>query len=294
MIDIMNISKHYGEKVALDDVSFSVKKGEIVGLIGKNGAGKSTLLKSIAGILHYDSGRILYNGIDCLQNPSVVQDFGILIDCAFLDYINAYDNLKLLWQLDTKNSTVKNALNDVFDLVGLSDVKNKRVKTYSFGMKQRLGLAQAIINARSLIVLDEPFIGLDPIGKEIVKNAILKKAKDEEYSVLFSSHDLEDVAEICDRIVMIENGVCVYDDVLRRNHEYRIILYNGFNAEMLMQELSTVENVELSGDTIILIDDKENPQINRVLVAVLKHAKVLQIESNTNALKGMFRKGAVQ
>ncbi len=178
MIEVLGLSKSYGEKNALNNVSFSLKAGEIVGLIGKNGAGKSTILKSIAGILKYDSGKILYNGVDCSNNSVVIQDFGILIDCAFLDYISAYDNLKLLYQLDSRHQ-IKNAnctIDNVFELVGLSDVKNKRVKTFSFGMKQRLGLAQAIINAQSFIMLDEPFIGLDPIGKEIVKKAIIKKA----------------------------------------------------------------------------------------------------------------------
>lgn len=290
MIEVLELSKKYGEKKALDSVSFSLKEGEIVGLIGKNGAGKSTILKSIAGILQFDSGKILYNGIDCSQKPTVIQDFGILIDCAFLDYISAYDNLKLLYQLDSRH-LIKNVdcvIDDAFELVGLSNVKNMRVKTFSFGMKQRLGLAQAIINAQSFVMLDEPFIGLDPIGKEIVKKAIIKKAKEDNYAVLFSSHDLADVAEICDRIVMIENGICTYDGTIQRQTEYRIFFGDSFWKDAINELMVAISTLHLFDDGFSFLDSNDSPIIHDVLSRVIPKSTIVRIEASNNMLKNMF------
>lgn len=293
LVEIIHLSKNYDEKIALKDISFSVNKGEIVGLIGKNGAGKSTILKSIAGLLQYNSGEILYNGINCKQKPSVIQDFGILIDCAFLDYISAYDNLKLLYQLDSRHITqdIDTVIDEVFELVGLESVKHKRVRTYSFGMKQRLGLAQAIINGQSFIMLDEPFIGLDPIGKDIVKKAILKKAKEEKYAILFSSHDLEDVAEICDRIVMIDNGVCVYNDVIKQEFEYRIYVKEISKLDKLKILEKQIACFQFYEDGFSFIDNMDCPQISSILEQVLHETQILKIESTSNMLRNMFIEG---
>ena len=290
MIEIINLSKKYDEKLVIKEISFSVNKGEIVGLIGKNGAGKSTILKSIAGLLQYNEGEILYNNVNCKQNPSVIQDFGILIDCGFLDYVSAYDNLKLLYQLDSRHTRqdVGRVINEAFELVGLEHVKRKRVKTYSFGMKQRLGLAQAIINAQSFIMLDEPFIGLDPIGKDIVKKAILKKAREENYGILFSSHHLEDVAEICDRIVMIDNGVCVYNDIIKHEQEYRIYLEEMSKLEKLKKFEEQLPYFKLWQDSLSFVDNTDCPKISNILEAVLLETKILKIETTSNMLKNMF------
>lgn len=290
MIEITHLTKKYGEKIAINDISFAVAKGEIVGLIGKNGAGKSTILKAIAGLLEYEDGNILYNGMRRRQDWSGINDFGILIDCAFLDYISAYDNLKLLYQLDARNAVkdVDRVIDEVFELVGLENVKRKRVKTYSFGMKQRLGLAQAIINAKTFIILDEPFIGLDPIGKEIVKKAILRKAKKDNYSILFSSHNLEDVAEICDRIVMIDNGICVYDGTIKHEQEYHIHLKDMSAMAKLARQWEQLPHFRLFEEGFSFIDDENCPQISTVLSAVLKETEILKIESGENILKGMF------
>lgn len=173
-------------------------------------------------------------------------------------------------------------------MVGLEHVKRKRVKTYSFGMKQRLGLAQAIINAQSFIMLDEPFIGLDPIGKDIVKKAILKKAREENYGILFSSHDLEDVAEICDRIVMIDNGVCVYNDIINHEQEYRIYLEELSKLEKLKKFEEQLPYFKLWQDSFSFVDNTDCPKISNILEAVLLETKILKIETTSNMLKNMF------
>ena len=294
MIEVSHLCKSYGSKQAIQDVSFSVASGEVVGLIGKNGAGKSTILKSIAGLLHYNGGEIKAFGEDIRQNPTAISDFGILLECAFLDYLNAYENLSILYCVNMNNPSkdVSEKLDEVFSLVGLSDVKYKRVKSYSFGMKQRLGLAQAILTAKTFMMLDEPFIGLDPVGKEIAKRAIVAKAKEEGLAVLFSSHDLDDVADICDRIVMIDKGSCVYNDSVDKIHKYDIKLAGEADISAIKRSLQALDiSFDISNNLVSFTDQDTQPRIHSVLEAILPHGRVEIIDSTDNILASMFKEG---
>ena len=294
MIEVSHLCKSYGSKQAIQDVTFSVASGEVVGLIGKNGAGKSTILKSIAGLLHYNGGEIKAFGEDIRQNPTAISDFGILLECAFLDYLNAYENLSILYCVNMNNPSkdVSEKLGEVFSLVGLSDVKYKRVKSYSFGMKQRLGLAQAILTAKTFMMLDEPFIGLDPVGKEIAKRAIVAKAKEEGQAVLFSSHDLDDVADICDRIVMIDKGRCVYNDSVHKIHKYDIKLAGEADISAIKRSLQALDiPFDISDNTVSFTDQDTQPRIHSVLEAILPHGRVEIIDSTDNILASMFKEG---
>ncbi len=295
MIEIRNLCKSYGEKQAVQDVSFSIAPGEVVGLIGKNGAGKSTILKSIAGLLHYEDGEIVAYEKDIRQCPQIIGTFGILLECAFLDYLNAYENLRLLYcaNLQKVPEGIEKKLDAAFELVGLESVKRKRVKSYSFGMKQRLGLAQAILTAQNFMMLDEPFIGLDPVGKEIAKKAIVSKARDEGLAVLFSSHDLDDVADICDRIVMIDQGRCVYNDRVHKIHRYVIQLSNDADISTINKRLEILGiSYNLQDNIVSFTDDDETPRIHDVLTAVLPHGTVEVIDSSDNILASMFKECA--
>lgn len=294
MIEVSHLCKSYGSKQAIQDVSFSVASGEVVGLIGKNGAGKSTILKSIAGLLHYNGGEIKAFGEDIRQNPTAISNFGILLECAFLDYLNAYENLSILYCVNMNNPSkdVSEKLDEVFSLVGLSDVKYKRVKSYSFGMKQRLGLAQAILTAKTFMMLDEPFIGLDPVGKEIAKRAIVAKAKEEGQAVLFSSHDLDDVADICDRIVMIDKGSCVYNDSVHKIQKYDIKLAGEADISAIKRSLQALDiPFDISDNTVSFTDQDKQPRIHSVLEAILPHGRVEIIDSTDNILASMFKEG---
>lgn len=292
MIEISHLSKFYGKKEGVNNISFSIKPGEVVGLIGKNGAGKSTILKSIAGLLRYEVGEIRVFGNDIRQRPDVIGTFGILLECAFLDYLNAYENLSLLYCAN-QNMMPKDAdekINAAFKLVGLDSVKHKNVKSYSFGMKQRLGLAQAIITSQKFMMLDEPFIGLDPVGKEIVKKAIGIKAKNERQAVLFSSHNLDDVADICDRIVMIDNGRCVYNDRIHKVRQYSIRLKAEADITAINLCLSKLNiSYDLSNHTVSFIDQDVFPQIHSVLATVLPYGTIEAIDSTDSFLSSMFK-----
>lgn len=221
LLEIKNLKKKYGEFEALKGLNFSVNAGEIVALLGKNGAGKTTLLNSIAGYIFPTSGDILYKGETLLKSENRLNEFGILIEPTFIPYLNAHDNLDILLKITGIYDGEEN-IDELLAEVGLKNKKREKTRAYSFGMKQRLGLAQALLNNPQFLILDEPFVGLDPIGKEIFKNIIIRKAREEKVGVLFSSHDLEDVEEICDRIVLIDSGEKKFDGVMEYTKTYVI------------------------------------------------------------------------
>lgn len=221
LLEIKNLKKKYGEFEALKGLNFSVNAGEIVALLGKNGAGKTTLLNSIAGYIFPTSGDVLYKGETLLKSENRLNEFGILIEPTFIPYLNAHDNLDILLKITGIYDGEEN-IDELLAEVGLKNKKREKTRAYSFGMKQRLGLAQALLNNPQFLILDEPFVGLDPIGKEIFKNIIIRKAREEKVGVLFSSHDLEDVEEICDRIVLIDSGEKKFDGVMEYTKTYVI------------------------------------------------------------------------
>lgn len=271
LLQISELSKKYGELIAVDNVSFDVNAGEIVALIGKNGAGKTSILNCISGNIYPTKGDVIYRNCSLLRENSKLNEFGILIEPNFYEFLNAYDNLKILLQITGKkdkeqiNKEIMNTLN----LVELLPKKNKYVKEFSFGMKQRLGLAEAIINNPDFLILDEPFVGLDPIGKKMLKKVILNKSKSEKAGVLFSSHDLSDVTEICDRVVMIHKGKVVYDDKFKITKQY--IVTTNKEIEKLVGACETLsENVSTDGNKIIFTD----PEFFKLVVRKLEESKV--------------------
>ena len=261
LLEIKNLKKKYGEFEALKGLNFSVNAGEIVALLGKNGAGKTTLLNSIAGNIFPTGGDILYKGETLLKDECRLNEFGILIEPTFIPYLNAHDNLDIL----LKTSGINDGGEDIDELlaeVGLKNKTREKTRAYSFGMKQRLGLAQALLNKPQFLILDEPFVGLDPIGKEIFKNIIIQKAREEKVGILFSSHDLEDVEEICDRIVLIDGGEKKFDGVMEYTKTY-IAEYvssdDGNKTEKLETEdqdefMEILLNLRSSGVKIINLD----------------------------------------
>lgn len=221
LLEIRNLKKSYGNFEALKGVDFKIDAGEIVALLGKNGAGKTTLLNSIAGNIFPTEGNIIYKGDTLLKDNSKLNEFGILIEPTFIPYMNAYENLEILEKTAEVEMT-EGKIDNLLESVGLEKKTKEKTKAFSFGMKQRLGLAQALINDPEFLILDEPFVGLDPIGKNIFKKILVEKAHREKVGILFSSHDLEDVEEICDRIVLIDCGEKKFDGVMEYSKKYVI------------------------------------------------------------------------
>ena len=206
ILEVKNLTKIIKGQKILNDISFDVEKGKVIGLIGKNGAGKSTLLKSIVGLYKINGGNIIINGFDVSKDyKNAIKEVGVMIEAPGLyDYMNAEDNLKVFSMMLKGISEEK--IKELLCLVSLEGCKYKKLKTYSLGMRQRLGLAHALINDPKLLILDEPTNGLDPVGISDLRE-FLKSLKD--VTIIISSHLLSEIENICDEVIFIDGGKIV-------------------------------------------------------------------------------------
>ena len=207
-VNIKNISKFYQKKKVLDDISFDLKEGEIVGFLGPNGAGKSTLMKIICSYIKQDSGRVLVYGKDTLSEPKKIKkNIGYLSENNPL-YENMYVKEFLNFIKNIHKSNTSN-LNNVIKLTDINDVLNKKIETLSKGYRQRVGIAQALIHDPKLIILDEPTSGLDPNQLMKIRDLLLQLSPNK--CILFSSHILNEVESLCDRVIIINSGKIIMD-----------------------------------------------------------------------------------
>ncbi len=215
MIEIQHVSKRYGNIYAVQDANFTIKKGEILGFLGRNGAGKTTTMNIITGYISASEGRVLVDGYDILENSrEVKRRIGYLpeqpplyVDMTVEEYLRFVSSIKEL-----NSSKITSHLNDVCDLVGIADMRKRLIKNLSKGYKQRVGLAQALIGNPEVVILDEPTVGLDP--KQIIEIRKLIKALGENHTVVLSSHILHEVSDVCERVVIINQGKIVAEDTL--------------------------------------------------------------------------------
>jgi len=206
-IEIVGLSIKYGQQQVLDKVYFGLEPGKITALIGPNGAGKSTCMRILGGFVKPDSGHFIIDGQKKTDFQSLRETTGYLIETPnFYNYLSASDNLKLLQRIRTKG----NSIDELLALVGLDDVGSKKVSKFSKGMKQRLGIAQALIGNPSFLILDEPFHGLDIEVKEAMMAIVKKMAKDTHKAILISSHLLSDLEKMADNFVLLNKGTVHY------------------------------------------------------------------------------------
>ena len=208
---IDRVSKQYKNKIAVDCISLTLGRG-IYGLLGANGAGKTTLMRMLCGILTPTSGTISYDGVDVSEEEYrallgyLPQDFGYYPEFSGKDFLLYMAALKGL-----SKESAKKRVNELLELVSLTDVAKKKIKTYSGGMKQRLGIAQALLNHPQILILDEPTAGLDPKERVRFRNLIADLGKDN--IVILSTHIVSDIDRIADRILMMNNGKLVFDGI---------------------------------------------------------------------------------
>ena len=205
---IQNLTKKFGDQVALNGINISIDQNEIIGLLGPNGAGKSTLMKCIVGIHHFDEGQIVFNGNDILEEEiASKKNIGFLPENNPL-YLDMYVKESLQF-LANVHQISKSRIEEVIDLVGLTSEKNKKIGQLSKGYQQRVGLAQAIMHEPDLLILDEPTNGLDPNQIIEIRNVIKKIG--EEKTVLFSTHIMQEVEALCTRVILIHQGDILQD-----------------------------------------------------------------------------------
>ena len=211
MIEVKNIVKKYGDKYAVDDVSFTVETGEIVGFLGPNGAGKSTTMNILTGYLSANSGTAVIDGIDILEDPTAAKRLiGFLpeqpplyMDMTVKEYLN------FVYDLKGCKFPRKEHLAEICELIKITDVYNRMIKNLSKGYRQRVGFAQALVGNPPVLILDEPTVGLDPRQIIEIRNLIQRLGK--KHTVILSTHILQEVQAVCDRIIVINKGKLVAD-----------------------------------------------------------------------------------
>lgn len=205
LLSTNSLTKKYKYQTAVSDVSINVSQGEIYGLVGKNGAGKTTLLKMIGGLVKPTSGGITFMGYSGKERRKVLSRIGLLIETPSLyTGMTAYDNLKL--KSICTGITPKGYIEEILETVGLHEAGNKKVSQYSLGMKQRLGIAMALVGEPDLLLLDEPINGLDPQGIVEIRNTLLDLNKKKNITMIISSHILEELSKVSTKFGFINNG----------------------------------------------------------------------------------------
>lgn len=236
-IEVQNISKNYGAQKALDKVSFSVKKGEIVGFLGPNGAGKSTLMKILTTYINADEGTASVNGNDVAENQKAVQlSVGYLPEHNPL-YLDLYVREYLEFNADVYK-VAQSRIEEVIQLTGLSSESHKKIGQLSKGYRQRVGLATALLHNPDVLILDEPTTGLDPNQLVEIRNVIKNVGKNK--TVFLSTHIMQEVEAICDRVIIINNGKIVTDKKLDK-------LVSEVTAQVIEVEFDKAITTELLG-----------------------------------------------
>jgi ABC-2 type transport system ATP-binding protein len=297
-IIVQGTTKLYGKQKALDNVSFSINTGEIVGFLGPNGAGKSTMMKIITGFIPATEGKVLVNNLDIEDNSLQVKKIiGYLPENNPL-YPEMYVREYLLFVASIYDKTITrtNRINEIIELTGLSPEQNKKIGALSKGYRQRVGLAQALINDPDVLILDEPTTGLDP--NQIVEIRSLIKEVGRDKTVMLSTHIMQEVEAICDRIIIIDKGTIVADknkaDIYSLMNSSRQIVKVEFDNDINEGLINNIENVvsgkRLKGN-IWIIESNGDKDIRPLIfnMAVNNNLTVLSLQKQENNLEEVFR-----
>ncbi|MCW1238258.1 MULTISPECIES: ABC transporter ATP-binding protein [Bacillus] len=298
-LEIKNVTKSFKGKTAVNNFSMELQAGECVGLIGPNGAGKSTLIKVISDITNPTAGEVLLNGI---KISKMKREIGYLPQYPnFFHWMTARETLTFMGQLSgLKKEELSKSIPKMLEKVGLKGEENAKVSTFSGGMKQRLGIAQALLHKPALIVMDEPVSALDPIGRREVLNLIEEIKKDT--TILLSTHILSDAEEICERFVMIKDGTKIEDttitELLHRNSENKLIIeITAKDRDWIdvVKNLHYVKDVEVIGLKVKVKVDSIEINKNMLLQNALEHkVDIVKFEINNDTLEEIFLKLVVQ
>ena len=295
-ITVTQLSKHYGPQKAVDNISFSIQKGEIVGFLGPNGAGKSTTMKMITGYLPADSGTIEVCGLPAGENAvAAKQKIGYLPEAnpLYLDmYVKEYLHfIAGVHHIQHPAARVK----EVIDIVGLTPESHKKITQLSKGYKQRVGLAAALVHDPEVLILDEPTSGLDPNQIIEIRNVIKSLATQK--TILFSSHIMQEAEEICDRVIIIHKGNIVADDQLSQlqqasnNGQLVTVVFKESVAAADLQQLPGVQSIQspTAGTFSIACDDAEAVKKQLLQLSIDQNLNIISLQSQTRNLESVFK-----
>jgi ABC-2 type transport system ATP-binding protein len=297
-ISVQGVTKFYGDQKALDNVSFEVKTGEIVGFLGPNGAGKSTMMKIITGFIPPSSGKIIVNGLPVEDNSAEVKkQIGYLPENNPLYpemYVREY--LGFVASIYKTGLSAKKQINNIIALTGLAPEQNKKIGSLSKGYRQRVGLAQALIHNPAVLILDEATAGLDP--NQIVEIRNLIKEAGKEKTVMLSTHIMQEVEAICDRVIIIDNGIIVADEekskiysVIKRPKQVIQVEFDKDTTDSSLTEIPNVSSAKKILDNIWVIEAEGDEDIRPSLFnfAVRNNLTVLSMQKQESNLEEVFR-----
>ncbi|MBZ9688604.1 ABC transporter ATP-binding protein [Clostridium estertheticum] len=290
-----NLVKKFKDKEVVTNVNMNIKKGEIYGFLGPNGAGKTTIMKMIVNLVKPSSGEIEIFG-EKLTNGAyeTLKRIGSIIEYpVFYDKLTGRENLEL--HCEYMGYYDKSAIDKVIDLVNLKDIEHKDVKDYSLGMKQRLGIARAIITRPEFLILDEPINGLDPIGIKEIRNLLKMLCKEYNITILISSHILGEIEQIADTIGIINNGKLIEEismDIVReQNTEYVEIITMDFKkAAYILENDLNISNFKIVDNNKIRIYDLKLAQKDISKALILKGIEIEAINKKNSTLEDHFLK----
>ena len=295
-IEVKNLLKVYGEQKAVNNISFKVNKGEIVGFLGPNGAGKSTTMKIITGYLEQSGGEAYVCGINVADDPlTTKKKIGYLPELNAL-YYDMYVREYLAFVAEVHHvENAKTKIENVISLTGLKIESKKKIGQLSKGYKQRVGLAAALIHDPEVLILDEPTSGLDPNQIIEIREVIKKQGKDK--TVLFSSHILQEVEAICDRVIIINKGELVADDKLsnlRQQSSSSNVVKVGFKEPLekqLLEKLPAAKSVnQRDANNWQLATDNPEQLRKQILELSLQHnLNIVSLQSENQSLEDVFR-----
>ncbi|MDY4253043.1 ABC transporter ATP-binding protein [Clostridium sp.] len=299
IIEVKNVTKRFNDKLVLDNVSYEVEKGEIFGFIGPNGAGKSTLINIMTSLLVPDSGSIKICGYDILKEPIKAKEcIGYVPqDISLMEELTAYDNLEFFGALyGLKGKELKMRIREALEVTGLVEKKKEKVKKFSGGMKRRLNIAAAIMHNPKVLIMDEPTVGVDPQSRNHIFNFTKNICKEWGTTVIYTSHYMEEVEELCKRVFIIDLGKEIAygsEEEIKASvfpNNKVIIEAKGLSAEVIIkiEKLEGVLNLKEKEDSITLTIDS-NFKLHTVLTIMEEYeVNIKKISYEESKLEDVF------
>ncbi|QAT38919.1 ABC transporter ATP-binding protein [Clostridium sp. JN-9] len=260
ILKLDNVSKSFGKNKVLDNISFSINEGEIVGFVGPNGVGKTTTIRIITNLIHPDKGNINICGYDLQKEREKALSCisAIVENPGLYTFLSGKDNVDFIRKI---NSVSKEKMNDVINYMGLSNRINDIVKTYSLGMKQRLALGICLLTEPKLLILDEPTNGLDPSGTIELRKTIVNLSKKNKMSIFMSSHVLSEVEKICDRVIFIKDGrinSIKSNENIKNSQTFKVYIAEVEKAEKLIKNCDFINGYTINNNEFLINMDNKN------------------------------------
>lgn len=290
IIEVKGLGKKYkGNSFnSLENANFTIEEGDIIGLVGKNGSGKSTLLKILAKSQNPTEGTVFFNGRDIFKEDNILKDFGIMIEPVFFPQISVEENLKLYLKIHKKEQ-YQDSIEKILKLVGLWEAKDRKPIDFSFGMKQRTALALALVTEPQFVLLDEPFVGLDPIGVKNLLEILKQWSKVNKTSMIISSHQLAELEDLCTRYLFIESGI-IDDKISTEQNSIIIELNEIFRDEdnHLIENLVKKYSLKYSENNIEIDNSVNNEALNSILEQLAVAKLINNVLSKKDSLERLF------